>query len=114
MKLFTAAQWATLLANGKKAAADPNFNPRPVVKLFTPDAGYTWLLGWVYPDMPELAFGLCDLGLGFPELGDVSLAEIEEVRGRLGLKVERDLHFEAAKTLTEYADEARAHERVVA
>jgi hypothetical protein len=105
VKLFTAAQWAKLLANGKERKSI--FKTRPVVKLFTPDASCTWLLTWVEPDQPDLAYGLCDLGLGCPELGYVSLAEIRAIRGRLGLPVERDRWWEPEKTLTEYADEAR-------
>ena len=53
------------------------------------------------------AFGLCDLGLGCPELGYVSLLELRTVRGKLGLPIERDLHFEADKPISAYADEAR-------
>ena len=52
------------------------------------------------PDAPALAFGLCDLGLGFPELGSVSLSELAALRGRLGLPVERDLYFVARKPLS--------------
>ncbi len=85
----------------------------PVVKLFTPDAGCTWLLTEIDPEDPDIAFGLCDLGMGFPELGSVSLSELESVRGRLGLPVERDLHFMPTKTLSAYADEARRHERIM-
>ena len=42
------------------------------------------------------------------------LVELATVRGKLGLPVERDLHFEAEKTISAYADEARAHGRIVA
>ena len=86
----------------------------PVVKLFTPDAGATWLLTECDPDEPDRLFGLCDLGLGCPELGYVSLAEITEVRGQLGLPVERDITFAADKPLSAYAEEARIKGRVVA
>lgn len=86
----------------------------PVVKLFTPDAGATWLLSECDPDEPDRLFGLCDLGLNCPELGYVSLTEIMEVRGRLGLPVERDLHFVADKPLSAYTDDARAKGRIVA
>lgn len=86
----------------------------PVVKLFTPDAGATWLISEVDPDDPDRLFGLCDLALGYPELGYVSLAEIMTVRGRLGLPVERDLHFTADKPISAYAAEARAKGRIVA
>ncbi len=41
----------------------------PVVKLFTPDAAATWLISEADPDDPDRLFGLCDLGLGYPELG---------------------------------------------
>lgn len=86
----------------------------PVVKLFTPDADATWLISEVDPDEPDRLFGLCDLGLGHPELGWVSLAEIKEVRGSLGLPVERDLHFTADKPISAYAAEARAKGHIVA
>lgn len=51
--------------------------------------------------------GLCDLGLGCPEIGYVNLQEIRSVRGKLGLPVERDLYFTADKTLSAYAEQAR-------
>jgi hypothetical protein len=41
------------------------------------------------------------------------MRELRELRGPLGLAVERDLHFDADKTLSAYADEARAHGRIV-
>jgi Protein of unknown function (DUF2958) len=89
-------------------------DPFPVVKLFTPDAGATWLIAECDPDEPDRLFGLCDVGLGHPELGWVSLAEIKEVRGHLGLPVERDLHFTAIKPISAYAAEARVKGRIVA
>jgi hypothetical protein len=112
-KLITDEQRAQLLANGRLSLEQENFDPAPVVKLFTPDAGATWLLTEIDPDDHDHAFGLCDLGLGFPELGWVSLAEILTVRGRLGLPVERDVHFEAQKRLSVYAREARLAGRIV-
>jgi len=49
--------------------------------------------------------------MGFPELGYVCFSELTTVRGKLGLPVERDLFFEAKKTLVEYAEEDRMNER---
>lgn len=112
-KLIADEQRAQLLANGRQSLEQENFDPAPVVKLFTPDAGATWLLTEIDPDDHDHAFGLCDLGLGYPELGWVSLAEIATVRGRLGLPIERDLHFEAHKRLSAYAREARLAGRIV-
>ena len=100
--------------NGWRSAAKPYFDPKPVVKLFTPDAGAAWLLTEIDPEDLDRAFGLCDLGLGFPELGWVSLSELQNVRGPLGLAIERDLHFRADKSLSEYAREARSAGRIVA
>src|SRR3546814_6239208 len=85
MQLITDEQRERLLANGRRTAAGENIDPPPVVKLFTPDANATWLLTELDPAEPDLAFGLCDLGLGFPELGYVSLAELRRLRGTLGL-----------------------------
>ncbi len=113
MKLLTDAQRRELTANGERSAAGEEIDPRPVVKLFTPDAGATWLLTELDPSEPDRAFGLCDLGLGCPELGYVSLAELAAVRGRLGLPIERDLHFVADQSLSAYADAARSRGRIV-
>jgi hypothetical protein len=117
MELLTSDIRERLLTNGRlreqlaeTGKAEPDF--LPVVKLFTPDAGCTWLLTEIDPEDPDIAFGLCDLGMGFPELGSVSLSELASVRGRLGLPVERDLHFTPTKTLSAYADEARAHDAI--
>ncbi|AVO42970.1 DUF2958 domain-containing protein [Simplicispira suum] len=113
-KLITDEQRGQLLANGRQSLEQDNFDPAPVVKLFTPDAGATWLLSEMDPDDHDNVFGLCDLGLGYPELGWVSLAELATVRGRLGLPVERDLYFTPQKRLSAYAREARLAGRIVA
>ncbi len=112
-KLITDEQRAQLLANGRRSLDKDNFDPPPVVKLFTPDAGATWLLTEIDPHDHDHAFGLCDLGHGFPELGYVSLAELQSVRGRLGIPVERDLHFVATKAISAYTREARLTGRIV-
>jgi hypothetical protein len=114
MKLLTARDRARLLANGRLRRGGQRTDPEAVidflqvVKLFAPDAGCTWLLTEIDADDPDRAFGLFDLGLGCPELAYVSLAELAAVRGRLGLPVERDLHFMPDKPLSSYAAEARA------
>ena len=112
MQLLTKEQTAALLANGAQSA-NGDIDPYPVVKLFTPDAQATWLLTELDPTDPDLAFGLCDLGLGCPELGYVRLSEIREVRGRPRLPVERDLWFTAAGPLSASAAAARRAERIV-
>ena len=110
---ITDEQRALLLANGRQSTETSDFDPAPVLKLFTPDAGATWLLTEIDPDDHDHAFGLCDLGLGMPELGWVSLQELATVRGRLGLPIERDLLFRAEKRLSAYARDARLAGRIV-
>ena len=113
MNFITPELREQLLANGRRSIEDECFDPCPVLRLFTPDAGATWLITELDPDDHDHAFGLCDLGLGFPELGYVSLVELQVMRGRLGLPVERDLFFTATKTISVYASEARSAGRIV-
>lgn len=114
MMLITKADMDTLLSNGRKSAASPDgsIDHKPVIKLFSPDGNSTWLLTEIDPDDNDIAYGLCDLGMGFPEMGPVSLAEIQRARGRMGLKIERDRHFRASKTISQYADEASEAGRI--
>ena len=85
---------------------------QPVVKLFAPDAGCTWLLTEIDPNDTDVAYGLYYLGTGYPKLGSVRLSEIAAVRGRLGRRPERDLWFEADKPLSAYAKEAARLDRI--
>ena len=103
---------AILLANSARSAAGEDIDPIPVVKLFTPDANATWLLTEL--DEEDVAFGLCDLGLGSPELGYVSISEIASARGPMGLPVERDEHYAETRPLSVLAVLARkaGHVRV--
>ncbi|KAA3448452.1 single-stranded DNA endonuclease [Mesorhizobium sp. SARCC-RB16n] len=103
MILITNALRARLLGNG---AAETETDHFPVLKLFNPAGAATWLLTELDADGDTL-FGLCDLGFGFPELGSVSLAELANVRGPLGLGIERDLYFRARFPLSVYAEAAR-------
>jgi len=103
MKLFTEAQRKKLIANNN--AQDGTISFDPVVKLFNPVGNGTWLLSELDPES-NIAYGLCDLGMGFPELGYVSIDELERAPLPLGLKIERDIHWTPSKSMKEYADEA--------
>ena len=117
MKLLTKVLREKLLKNGRTQdplrGTEDEIDFEPVVKFFTPDAAATWLFTELDEDGDTL-YGLCDLGLGFPEIGSASLKEIEQVRGRLGLRVEREYHWKAEKTLSAYAAEAQRKGRLVA
>ena len=112
--LFTSEQREALLANGERSAAGDEIDPVPVVKLFLPGSGATWLLTEIMPHEPDIAFGLCDLGMGCPELGYVSLGELASVRSKLHLAVERDIAFKGDRPLSAYAAEAHRAGRIVA
>ena len=98
-----------LLANGSDGW-EPD--PVPVVKFFDPTGAATWLITEMMPAEPDILFGLCDLGMGCPELGYVSLSELQGVRGRLGLGIERDLSFVGRHPLSVYAEAARLLGRI--
>lgn len=117
MNLLSEAQRATLLDNGRRQAAvkgtENELDLEPVVKLFYPLGAATWLLTEIDPDDDTLAWGLCDLGVGCPEFGMVSLTELAEIRGRGGIRIERDLYFIAKGPISAYMTAARHAGRIV-
>jgi len=98
MKLMTKAQEKKMVKN--YLAGKGTMDSKPVIKLFTPWANATWYLS-EYDAEHDLFFGLCDLGMGCPEMGYVSKTELESIRGPWGLKVERDLYTTMSKTFNE-------------
>jgi len=108
--IITEAQYAELLANGRAgrdaARASIDFDPKPVVKLFTPHWYCRWLLTYIDPEYPQRAYGLCDPGDGRPYLGYVSLSDLEDVHGKIQFTVVPDTHFVADKPLSVYAEVA--------
>ncbi len=64
-------------------------DPSAVVKFFTPDSSWTWFATEF--DGEDTFFGAVS-GAEF-EIGYFGLSELQEVRGSLGLSVERDLYF---------------------
>ncbi len=108
MKLLTKAQEEKLLANGRNRDQDH----APVVKFFNPMGSATWLLSAL--DEDGFFHGLCDLGVGSPEIGPVRRAGLENFRNNLtGLGLERDLHFKPSGALSLYADAARKAGHIV-
>jgi len=119
MKLLTCDQDREMRANGianaeRSAEGQDPIDFKPVVKLFCPWGGATWLLTELDPEDPDIAFGLCDLGMGFPELGTVRISELAGIVGPAGLRIERDRYFTPNKTLQAYTDDAEHHQRIVA
>ena len=106
-KPFTAPQLKKLTENalvgeitGKSSA--------PVVKFFCPWGAGTWLISEAKKEGNDyILYGLCDIGHGCAEIGSLMLSDLQNMRGPFGMGIERDLHFTASKTLSDYADAAR-------
>ncbi|TFF37935.1 DUF2958 domain-containing protein [Mucilaginibacter psychrotolerans] len=104
MKLFTQTQYDQLIENGKDMGEYKDHHP--VVRLYITGTACTWLLTELCPDEPDIAFGLCDLGMGFPEIGYVSIQEITDAQGPFQ-RLERDLYFNGEYPISVYAEAAR-------
>jgi hypothetical protein len=118
-KIFTKQILARLATNGKatrlaQQAGQSEPDHKPAVKIFDPCGAGTWLITESNPDEPDILFGLADLGMGMPELGYISRAELERVKGRLGIGLERDRWFSTDKPLSHFAEAARAKGRIEA
>jgi len=79
------------------------------VKFFTPSSSWSWFVTEGEPVLDEsgreVDFGFFGLVEGHEkELGYFTLGELEEVRGPMGLPIERDIHFKP-RTLAEICPE---------
>ena len=71
-------------------SGESNPDIKAVVKFFTPDANWTWYASEF--DGKDTFFGLV---IGHePELGYFSLTKLQNIKGCLGLPVERDRYFD--------------------
>ncbi len=107
MNLLNPRIEAELLLNGISAARSGMGDFTPVAKLFFPASAATWLITEMLPEDPDILFGLCDLGMGFPELGSVRRSELQDFVGPAGLRIERDLYFVGRYPISVYAEAAR-------
>lgn len=78
----------------------------PVVKWFDQLGSATWLISEV-DDTETMAFGLCDLGMGFPEMGYVAIDDINSIKLGDMQRIVKDDYWQAEQTLTRYANDAR-------
>jgi len=93
MGLFTQADIAAMKDNGVRSMAGDTIDPVPPAMLWMPDGRQRWLLTEIYPYDDDMAYGLCDLGIGCPELGEVRLSELETMTGVARMKVERKPNY---------------------
>lgn len=68
-----------------------SLNPICQIKLFTPDSNFTWYIIEISKEDKSTCYGFVK---GFEsELGYFLLKELEQIKGKLGLGVERDISF---------------------
>jgi len=106
MTLITPEQREQLLLNGHDINREQDLFP--VVKLFMTDDTGCWLLTQLDPDSPDNAYGLCDLGLGYAELGYVAVSDLESFAGKHGAPVVREEGFIPQYPISVYTRAARA------
>jgi len=99
MKLFTKEIEKRLIKNHEaNYGKDKTIKHKVVVKLFNPTGIGTWYLT-EYDPRNRIAYGLSCLQE--KELGDVSMDEIQNFKGRFGLGIERDKYFDSNKLTLE-------------
>ncbi len=111
--LTTDQERAQLLAHGRDRAAGLAIDPLPVVRLFTPDAHATWLLVALNPADQDTAWGVMDVGIGMPDLGEIKLSDLASIVGPRQQPVMRDRYFKAVRPLSEYLRLAQENGSIV-
>lgn len=93
MKLLTKSI-ETALAKGP----DGSNAQYPICKFFNPCGAATWLIfAREKGEDSDTLWGVADLGLGCVEYGTISLSELQNIRLRFGLGIERDMHWTPKK-----------------
>ena len=84
-----------------------------ICKFFNPTGAGTWYL-YEYNPKDRIFMGYVNLlGADCAELGTVSLDELEQFKGLMGLGIERDIGFEIGKyTVQEIIDKIQSGEHV--
>ena len=109
--LLGATRLAALRENSKHCHKQGH-DPQPVVHLYLPGSSHQWLLTEIHTE-DDVAFGLCDLGAGFPELGYVDLREVLAAAWSVDIEPRCNLAFRPVAPLSEYAEQARRAQRIV-
>lgn len=93
MKLFTKAILNKLPTLDESAQLSIS-EQKVWMKLFNPCGVGTWYITALDPETNE-AFGFVNLGNSqFAELGYININELQSIKLPLGMKIERDIHFD--------------------
>lgn len=102
-----------MIQNASEVQNDLGKDHEPVVKLHSKYGKAIWLLSELDPKN-QIAYGLCDLGQGNPELSYVSLSDLASIKhARLKVPmVEVDPDFEGKYPMSVYLKAAKLGNRV--
>lgn len=65
--------YTKLLQNGLE---DFEGNHKPVIRFYVPGKNTEWLITAKHPKIPDLFYGIADLGVGYKEEGEIFLEQI--------------------------------------
>ena len=110
MKLLTKAIETAFIKQGDTSEKSSS-EIKVICKFFNPTGAGTW---WLYErdsQNPDIFWAFCNLGdPTFAECGTISLSELQNFKGRMGLGIERDLSFDIGeKTVQQVMDEVKGH-----
>jgi hypothetical protein len=91
MKIVT-EEFEALFKDYSLYSQENESDPLVVAKLFDPCGSASWFLT-EYDPVEKIAFGYV-VGLQEDEYGYISLAEMESIKGPLGIGIEQDLYFQ--------------------
>ncbi|MCF2502354.1 DUF2958 domain-containing protein [Dyadobacter sp. CY107] len=102
-----------MVHNAQEVQSDLAKDHAPVVKLYSKYGKAIWLLSEL-DATNNIAFGLCDLGQGKPELSYVSITDLESIKhARLRVPmVEIDPAFDGKYPMSVYLEAAKTNKRV--
>jgi hypothetical protein len=102
-----------MVHNALEVQNDLGKDHEPVVKLHSKYGKAIWLLSEL-DATNSIAFGLCDLGQGKPELSYVSISHLESIKhARLKVPmVEVDPRFEGRYPMSVYFEAAKQNKRI--
>ena len=112
MKRLTKEQHDMLIQNGRHIETYGDDDVMPVTKLFSSDGNQTYLLFAVDDCDHDLAYALCDLGVGTPEIGTIRLSKVANGQTSFGLSVEFDPNWKPTMSMHEYIEKARKDGRL--
>ena len=101
-----------MIHNAQEVQNELSRDHAPVVKLHSKYGKAIWLLSEI--DANHIAYGLCDLGQGKPELSYVSVSDLERIKhARLKVPmVEVDPAFDGLFPMSVYLEAAKVNKRI--